>query len=150
MVSLWDLMGFIKELDDVITRSLSRFLNDSWEYRDVPVDWKLATLSVFKKDKKHDTGNHKSISLTSVTDKIMEKIILRVTEKHLKDNAIINHSQPRFMRGKSCLSNLISFYNKRTQLVGQWKPAIIFLDFSKTFNTLSHGILLDKMSSTAG
>ncbi|KAJ7409009.1 hypothetical protein WISP_116997 [Willisornis vidua] len=39
-------------------------------------------------------------------------IILGVIEKHVKDNTVIGHSQHGFTRGKSCLSNLISFYDK--------------------------------------
>ncbi|KAJ7420928.1 hypothetical protein WISP_45798 [Willisornis vidua] len=40
--------------------------------------------------------------------KVMKKIILASTEKHLKGNAAISHSQHSFMTGKSCLSNLTS------------------------------------------
>jgi len=38
----------------------------------------------------------------------MEKIILGAIERHLKDNVIIRHSQHKFMKGKSCLTNFIS------------------------------------------
>jgi len=48
--------------------------------------------------------------------KIIEKVILGITEKHLKDNAVIGHSQLGFIKGKSCLMNLISFYDKVTHL----------------------------------
>ena len=73
--------------------------------------------------------------------KIRERIILRVTEKHLKDNAIIGHNQCRFTRGKSCLMSLISFYDKVTHLAKQEKPAdIIFLDFSRAFSVVSHNV----------
>lgn len=51
--------------------------------------------------------------------KITEKIILGVAEKHLKDNAVIGHSQHNFMRAKSCLTNLISFYYKVTHPADQ-------------------------------
>lgn len=53
-------------------------------------------------------------------------------EKHSKDNVIIGHCQHEFMRGKSRLTNLICFYDKVTQLVGQRKTVdVIFLDFIK-------------------
>ena len=85
---------------------------------------------------------------TSVPGKILEKIVLGVIEKHQKDNAVIDPSQHRFTRGKSCLTNLISFYDKVTHLVDQGKPVnVIFWGFSKALNTVSHSILLDKMPS---
>uniref|UniRef100_A0A8B9C2S8 Reverse transcriptase domain-containing protein n=1 Tax=Anser brachyrhynchus TaxID=132585 RepID=A0A8B9C2S8_9AVES len=78
----------------------------------------------------------------------MEKLILEVIEAHLGDNAVIGPSQHGFMRGRSCLTNLISFYDKITHPVDQGKLAdVIFLDFSQAFDTVSRRILLDKMSS---
>lgn len=56
------------------------------------------------------TGNYRSLSLTAGTGKIMEKIILEGAEKHLKYNPFTGHRQYGFTRGKSCLSNLISYY----------------------------------------
>ncbi|KAJ7406520.1 glypican-6-like protein [Pitangus sulphuratus] len=79
----------------------------------VPDDWKMANVvPVFKKGKKEDTRNYRPVSVTSVPGKVMEKIILGRIEKRLKDNTLIGHSQHGFMRGKSYLSNLISFYDK--------------------------------------
>ncbi|GAB0203202.1 hypothetical protein GRJ2_002785800 [Grus japonensis] len=128
------------ELADVIVRPLSIIFQRSWESGEVPVDWKLANVvPIFKKGKQEDPGNYRPVSLTSVPGKIMEKIMLGVIEKHLKDNAVIGHSQHGFMRGRACLTNLVSFYDKVTHLVDQGKPAdVIFLDFSKAFDTVSH------------
>ena len=92
----------------------------------------------------------------SVPGKIMEKIILEVIEVHLGDNVVIGPSQHGFTRDRSCLTNLISFYDKMTHLVDEGKTADgklmelmenSSLDFSKAFETVSHRILLDKMSS---
>ena len=96
------------------------------------MDWKLANIvSIFKKGKEEDHGNYRPVTLSSVSGKIMEKAILEVIEKHLRDNAVIGHSQHGFIRGKLCLTNLISFYDKVTNLVDQGKPVVVVVwDFS--------------------
>ncbi|KFP57002.1 hypothetical protein N323_03318, partial [Cathartes aura] len=79
----------LKELADVIAGPLFIIFQLSWESGNVPVNWKMANVPIFKKGKKEDPGNYKPVSLTSVPGKIMEKVILGVIEKHLRDNAVI-------------------------------------------------------------
>lgn len=52
----------------------------------------------------------------------MEKAHLEVTEKHLGDNAVIGRREQGFMKGKSCLVNLIYFHDKVVHLIDQGKP----------------------------
>ena len=89
----------------------------------VLVNWKLANVvSIFKKGKQEDAVNYRPVSLTSVPGKIAGKFILGVIAKHLRGTAVIGDSQHGLMRGKSCLTNLISFYDKVTHLAEQGKP----------------------------
>ena len=128
---------------------LSIIFQWSWESG---VDWKLVTVvPVFRKGKKEDPGNYRPVSLTSVLGKIMEKVILAVIKKHLRDNTDVAYSQHRFTRGRSSLTNLNSFYDKVTQLVDQGKPVnVIFLDFSKAFDTISQYPPGQNVQPTAG
>ena len=78
-------------------------------------------------------GNCRSVSLISVPEKVMEKVVLEDFERHLKNKATIKHSQHSLMRGKSCLSNLISFYDRVTCLDEGKAVDVLFLDFRKVF-----------------
>ena len=65
----------------------------------------------------------------------MELIILSEITWHVWDNWGIGPSQHEFMKDRSCLTNLISFYDQVTRLVDVGKAVdIVYLDFSKAFD----------------
>ncbi|CAM4580634.1 unnamed protein product [Caretta caretta] len=137
----------LKELADVIAEPLAIIFENSWRSGEVPDDWKKANVvPIFKKGKMEDPGNYRPVSLTSVPGKIMEQVLKKSILKHLEERKVIRNSQHGFIKGKSCLTNLIVFYDEITGSVDEGKAVeVLFLDFSKAFDTVSHSILASKL-----
>ncbi|KAK4818760.1 hypothetical protein QYF61_018932 [Mycteria americana] len=131
----------LRELAEVLTKPLSIPYQQTWLTWEVPVDRRLANvMPIYKKSWKEDLGNYRPVSLTSVPGKLMEQIILSAITWHVQDNQVIRPSQHGFMKGRSCLTNLMSFYDKVTRLVDEAKAVdVVYLDFSKAFDTHSPG-----------
>ena len=113
----------LRELAEVIARPLSVIFGKLW-----------------------GTRHYRLISLTSIPGKVMEKLILGTASRHIKDKRVIRGSQHGFTKGKSCLTNLIAFYEEVTRWIDDGKAVdVVYLDFSRAFDTVSHSILAAKL-----
>ena len=121
----------LRELADIIARPISITSEKLWRLRDIPEDWKKANLAlIYKKGFKENPRNYRPVSLSSVPGKVMEQILLGPITSQVKH--MTEKSQHRFTRGKLCLTNVITFYNKVTCWadVGQ-AVDIAYLDFPR-------------------
>lgn len=136
----------LKELGGVLALPLAIIFNHSMSTKELPTDWKLANITpIFKQGNKNDPNNYRPVSLTSVVCKVMERIIKERVTKHLLDNKIIHSAQHGFLRGRSCLTNLLEVLDTCTRWIEDGDEVdVVYTDFKKAFDKVPHARLLLK------
>ena len=78
----------------------------------------------------------------------MESIIKDKIVEHLQVFNLINDSQHGFMKGRSCLTNLLEYLETVTKLLDEGVSVdVIYLDFAKAFDKVPHARLLKKLEA---
>ena len=137
------------ELRKNIAKPIAELYNKSIEQGEVPEDWRNATITaLYKKGNRSDPGNYRPVSLTSIVCKIMESIIKDRVVEHLQKFSLLNDSQHGFMKGKSCLTNLLEYLENVTKTLDGGDPLdVIYLDFAKAFDKVPHKRLILKLEA---
>jgi len=125
----------LRELADVIAKPLSFIFERSWRTQEMPEDWRKASVTPgFKKDEKEDPGNYRPISLTSTTGKVMRQLVLDVISRQVEEKKAIVSCQHGVIKGKSCWTSLIAFYDGMIGWVDDGRAVdVVYLDFKQEF-----------------
>ena len=102
----------LRELSHIIHVApiLALIYRRSCDTAQVPDYWKKAYVTpVFKKGRRSEAGNYRSISLTCIACKIMEHILVSNIMKHANGNNILYHLQYGFREKRSCETQLLEF-----------------------------------------
>jgi len=137
------------ELRYELLEPLTRLFNLSVTKGEIPQDWRDANVSpIFKKGSREQAKNYRPVSLTSVVGKIAEGFIKDSIVHHLEKFKLLKDSQHGFLSGRSCLTNLIDFFDIVTEKLDQGHDVdLIYLDFAKAFDKVPYLRLLKKLES---
>jgi len=137
----------VRNCAESMVKPVTKLFNQSIKVGRVPEDWKLAMVTpIHKGGNKSDICNYRPVSLTPVLSKVMEKIIRERIQRILDDENIISGGQHGFVKGRSCLTNLLTFYENVTRELDKGSDYIaIYLDFRKAFDTVNQRRLVTKL-----
>ena len=137
----------LKETALSITPVITELFNQSIILGKLPNEWKVARVCpVPKSGKSSDPNNYRPISLLSILSKLLEKHIRNILVKHFEDKHPLSAQQWGFTSGKSTTGALLSATEHwHRELERRNDICTIFFDFSKAFDTVPHGKLLEKL-----
>ena len=131
-----------------IAPSLTSLFKHSVDTCKPPDQWKIARVSAaFKKGREEDRTCYRPLSMLSIPSKLMESCVASNITNHVVTQNLLDKRQWAYRKGKSTEQLLI-------HLTERWREAverklfvgILFVDFTKAFDTVSHNILLQKLN----
>ena len=137
----------LKNCSETLAYPLSILFNLSYNTGYIPQEWKLANVvPVHKKDDKNKVTNCRPTSLTCVVMKVFERILYDELLTRTIDK--IDTRQHGFLRNRLCNSNLLLFTESIARsLHEKIGTDVIYFDFAKAFDTVSHDHILNKLKT---
>ena len=137
------------ELRNVLAKPLAELFRLSIDSGCIPQDFRDAIVTpIFKKGSKSKVENYRPVSLTSIVGKMLESIIKEQIVNFVDSNNLIRDSQHGFTSGRSCLTNLLDFFETVTREIDLGNNVdLIYLDFAKAFDKVPHLRLVAKLKA---
>ena len=139
----------LKKCKAALAKALALIWKESFKIGQIPkILIKSLIAPIHKGGSKAIPKQYRPVALTSHLIKVFEKVIKKKLVAYLEENQLFKSGQHGFRAGRSCLSQLLSHFEKVIDIIGNGNNAdVIYLDFSKAFDKVDlNNILLSKMS----
>ena len=133
----------IKECKNALLLPLKLIFKKSVEEGKIPEIWKAAHVSaILKAGSKSKPENYRLIGLTSVSGKLLERLISDEIVEHMTASNLFAKTQHGFRAGKSCVTQLLEFLEDVTTALDKSEDVdVIYLYFSKAFDRVLHVVI---------
>lgn len=134
-------------IPDLIILPLCKIINTSFTTGKFPDALKIVkVIPIHKSGSTLDVNNFRPISLLSIFDKIIEKLMHKRLYKFLESSNILFDNQFGFRKQNSTAHALIQITEQIKTTIENGKFGCgIFIDLRKAFDTVNHAILLRKL-----
>ncbi|CAG4970735.1 unnamed protein product [Colias eurytheme] len=128
--------------------AITHIINSSFKTNTFPELWKRALVQpIAKKENPATSKDLRPISILPCLSKVIERIVHGQLTQYLEQNGLLSDLQSGFRKGRGTVSALTDVVdNILTAQDSGMSTAIVFLDYTRAFDTINIPLLLSKMS----
>ena len=130
-----------------IIKPVAHIVNLSMKSGIMPMACKIATVTpILKNGDPNDPNNYRPISILPLLGKCIEYFVNKQLTEYVETNKLLTNHQYGFRKDHSTTFLMLNLFDKIIMSKESLKkPAIVFLDIKKAFDTVSHKVLLKKL-----